>query len=84
PSTTVTLNGQVALLRGSLDQRMAITVPVSQNLPLAAVLAGAPAVGGALFVADKIFGRFIDKVTQIHYRVTGPWGDPNITLESAE
>lgn len=84
PSTTVTLNGQVDLLRGTLDQRMAITVPVSQNLPLAAVLAGAPAVGGALFVADKIFGRFIDKVTQIHYRVTGPWGDPNITLESAE
>ncbi|MGB2148332.1 MAG: YhdP family protein [Cobetia amphilecti] len=84
PSTTVTLNGQVDLLRGTLDQRMAITVPVSQNLPLAAVLAGAPAVGGALFVADKIFGRFIDKVTQIHYRVSGPWGDPNITLESAE
>lgn len=84
PSTTVTLNGQVDLLRGTLDQRMAITVPVSQNLPLAAVLVGAPAVGGALFVADKIFGRFIDKVTQIHYRVTGPWGDPKITLESAE
>ena len=84
PSTTVTLNGQVDLLRGTLDQHMAITVPVSQNLPLAAVLAGAPAVGGALFVADKIFGRFIDKVTQIHYRVSGPWGDPNITLESAE
>ncbi|SEK59439.1 YhdP family protein [Halomonas daqiaonensis] len=84
PATHFTLNGSVDLARRELDQRLAVTVPVSSNLPLAAVLAGAPVVGGALFIADKLFGDAIDRVTRIHYRVQGPWTSPRISLESAE
>lgn len=57
---------------------------MSRNLALAAVIAGAPVVGGALFIADRLFGGAIDRVTRIHYRVRGPWTAPQITLESAE
>ncbi|MDI5889739.1 YhdP family protein [Halomonas rhizosphaerae] len=84
PATRFTLDGSVDLARRELDQRLAVTVPVSSNLPLAAVLAGAPVVGGALFLADKLFGEAIDRVTRIHYRVQGPWTSPRISLESAE
>ncbi|MCL7941057.1 DUF3971 domain-containing protein [Halomonas sp. ATCH28] len=84
PATRFTLEGSVDLARRELDQRLAVTVPVSSNLPLAAVLAGAPVVGGALFLADKLFGDVIDRVTRIHYRVQGPWTSPRISLESAE
>ncbi|WP_108446779.1 YhdP family protein [Halomonas denitrificans] len=84
PATHFTLNGSVDLARRELDQRLSVTVPVSNNLPLAAVLAGAPMVGGALFIADKLFGDAIDRVTRIHYRVQGPWTSPRIALESAE
>ncbi len=84
PATTFTLEGSVDLARRELDQRLGVTVPVSNNLPLAAVIAGAPVVGGALFIADKIFGEAIDRVTRIHYRVRGPWTSPRISLESAE
>ncbi|CAM3554515.1 YhdP family protein [Halomonas lysinitropha] len=84
PATRFTLDGSVDLARRELDQRLAVTVPVSSNLPLAAVLAGAPVVGGALFIADKLFGDAIDRVTRIHYRVQGPWTSPRISLESAE
>ncbi|TLF49632.1 DUF3971 domain-containing protein [Halomonas urmiana] len=84
PATHFTLNGSVDLVRRELDQRLSVTVPVSNNLPLAAVLAGAPMVGGALFIADKLFGDAIDRVTRIHYRVQGPWTSPRIALESAE
>ncbi|MBZ0329053.1 DUF3971 domain-containing protein [Halomonas sp. ANAO-440] len=84
PATSFTLDGTVDLARRELDQRLGVTVPVSSSLPLAAVIAGAPVVGGALFIADRLFGRAIDRVTRIHYRVRGPWTSPQITLETAE
>ncbi|GHE22491.1 YhdP family protein [Halomonas urumqiensis] len=84
PATFFTLEGQVDLARRELDQRLGVTVPISRNLPLAAVIAGAPVVGGALFIADKLFGDAIDSVTRIHYRVRGPWTSPDISVESAE
>lgn len=84
PATSFTLDGSVDLVRRELDQRLGVTVPVSSSLPLAAVIAGAPVVGGALFIADRLFGSAIDRVTRIHYRVRGPWTSPEITLETAE
>ncbi|MCW4151615.1 DUF3971 domain-containing protein [Halomonas sp. 18H] len=83
-ATSFTLDGNVDLMRRELDLGLGVTVPVSNNLPLAAVVAGAPIVGGALFVADKLFGDAIDRVTQIHYRVRGPWTSPRLSLESTE
>ncbi|WP_251978940.1 YhdP family phospholipid transporter [Salinicola avicenniae] len=83
-STRFTLAGSVDLNRQSLDQRLGITVPVSQNLPLVAVMAGAPQVGLGLFVFHKLFGRWLDSVTQIYYRIEGPWSSPTINLESAQ
>lgn len=84
PATRFTLDGRVDLARRELDQRLEVTVPISRNLPLAAVIAGAPIVGGALFIADRLFGDAIDRVTRIHYRVRGPWTAPQISVESAE
>ncbi len=84
PATTFTLEGTVDLARRELDQHLSVTVPVSSNLPLAAVIAGAPVVGGALFIADRLFGRVLDRATRIHYRVRGPWTSPEIKLETAE
>ncbi|MBA2778810.1 YhdP family protein [Billgrantia kenyensis] len=84
PATSFTLDGTVNLSRQELDQRLGVTVPVSSSLPLAAVIAGAPAVGGALFIADRLFGSALNRVTRIHYRVRGPWTSPDITLETAE
>ncbi|ALM52937.1 YhdP family protein [Halomonas huangheensis] len=84
PATNFTLEGAANLATRELELMLGVTVPVSNNLPLAAVLAGAPMVGGALFVADKLFGDAIDSVTRIHYQVRGPWTAPQISLESAQ
>ncbi|MFP4261727.1 MAG: YhdP family protein [Halomonas sp.] len=84
PATRFTLDGSVELARRELDMGLGVTVPISRNLPLAAVIAGAPVVGGALFIADRLFGDAIDNVTRIHYRVRGPWTAPQISVESAE
>ncbi|MFC3283564.1 YhdP family phospholipid transporter [Litchfieldella rifensis] len=84
PATSFSLDGDVDLVRRELDQHLAVTVPLSQNLPLAAVVAGAPVVGGALWIAHRLFGGVIDRATRIHYRVRGPWTSPQISLEGAE
>ena len=78
-------NPGLFLTVAGLGLGLALARPAAaENLPLAAVLAGAPVVGGALFIADRLFGDALDRVTRIHYRVRGPWTAPQISVESAE
>ena len=83
PATTLTLTGDVDLVRRELDQRLGVALPVSQSLPMAAIAIGAPVVGGALFLADQMFGDALDQATTIYYRVEGPWASPQVTLEGS-
>jgi uncharacterized protein YhdP len=51
-------------------------------LPLAGALAGGPAIGAALLVAQRLLGDELEKAswfTHTHYAVTGPWSDPVFT-----
>ncbi|MFD2190229.1 YhdP family protein [Pistricoccus aurantiacus] len=83
-AASITLNGSVDLAKRELDQRLTITLPVSQALPVAALVAGGPIIGGAMFIAERLFGGALDTVSQIHYRVRGPWTEPQISVESAQ
>jgi uncharacterized protein YhdP len=59
-----------------------VVLPLTQNLPLAAVLLGAGApIGGALFVLDKVLGDPLSKLTSASYSVTGFWDEPNVRLK---
>jgi uncharacterized protein YhdP len=61
--------------------RLVVVLPLTQNLPLAALLLGAGApIGGALFVLDKILGDPLSKLTSASYSVTGTWDDPKVDL----
>lgn len=84
PAATLKLTGNVDLLQRELDQRLGVTLPISQSLPIAALAVGAPIVGGALFIADQLFGDTMDQATTIHYRVRGPWTSPQVTLEGSQ
>ena len=84
PATTLTLTGNVDLVSRELDQRLGVTLPVTQSLPIAAIAVGAPIVGGALFLADQLFGDALDRATTLHYRVRGPWTSPQVTLEGPQ
>ncbi|NYS59249.1 YhdP family protein [Vreelandella salicampi] len=83
PAASIRLSGSVDLLQRELDQHLDVSLPISQSLPFAAIAAGAPVVGGALFIAHSLFGDTLSRATTIHYRVTGPWAAPIVTLEGS-
>jgi len=81
PSSNLELAGRLDMVRDRIDATLLVTLPVSNNLPLAALIAGAPAIGGALFVVDKLLGNRVARFASVQYKVEGPWRSPEITFD---
>ena len=73
------ISGNIGLVKHDYDQTAVVTPRLTASLPLAGALAGGPAVGAALFLADKLFGSTVNKITEIHYEIKGSWENPTIT-----
>lgn len=81
PSGAFKLSGSTNLENEVLDMRLVVVLPLTQNLPLAALLMGAGApIGGALFVLDKVLGDPLSKLTSATYNVTGTLSEPSVDL----
>lgn len=83
PGAKMQLDGHIDLPARSIDMGMLVTLPVTNNLPLAAIIAGAPYIGGALFLADKILGDRVARFASVKYRVSGDWQQPTVDFERA-
>jgi uncharacterized protein (TIGR02099 family) len=81
PSSNLELNGNLDMRDERVDAKLLVTLPVTNNLPLAALIVGAPAIGGALFVADKLLGDKVARFASVQYDVKGPLQDPEITFD---
>ncbi|WP_404363843.1 YhdP family protein [Marinobacter sp.] len=83
PSGAFRLSGSTNLETENLDMRLVVVLPLTQNLPLAALLMGASApIGGALFVLDKVLGDPLSKLTSATYSVEGTWDSPEVKLRN--
>ncbi|WDM90369.1 TIGR02099 family protein [Pseudomonas asiatica] len=80
PSSNFELDGTLDLVRDRVDTNLQVSLPVTNNLPLAALIVGAPAVGGALFLVDRLIGDRVSRFASVHYRVEGPVKEPRITF----
>lgn len=80
PSSNFELDGTLDLVSDRVDADLQVSLPVTNNLPLAALIVGAPAVGGALFLVDRLIGDRVSRFASVHYRVEGPWKEPRITF----
>src|SRR5690606_18313195 len=78
PSSNLELDGRLDMVRDRIDAKVLVTLPVSNNLPLAALIAGAPAIGGALFVSDTLLGDRVARVGSVHYKFDGPCRSPEM------
>lgn len=81
PSSNLELDGTLNMADDWVDAKLLVTLPVSNNLPLAALIVGAPAIGGALFVVDKLLGDRVARFASVQYDVKGRWQDPQITFD---
>lgn len=83
PGAKLQLDGRLDLAADQIDMGMLVTLPVTNNLPLAAVIVGAPYIGGALFIADKILGDRIARFASVRYKISGDWKQPNVEFDRA-
>ncbi|HKM14324.1 MAG TPA: AsmA-like C-terminal region-containing protein [Marinospirillum sp.] len=80
-ATRMTLTGEVDLIEETLQQELTLVMPVAQSLPLAAVVVGAPQIGAAIWLVQKVFSNLFDTFTEIRYKITGPLNNPKIELQ---
>ena len=81
PSSNLELNGTLDMVKDRVDAKLLVTLPVTNNLPIAALIIGAPAIGGALFLVDKLLGDRVARFASVQYKVEGPWKEPKLTFD---
>lgn len=81
PSSAFKITGKTSLVDDSLDMRMVVVLPLTKNLPLAALLVGAPQVGGALFLIDRLIGDPLSRLTSATYQIRGTLQSPEVSLQ---
>ncbi len=81
PSSNLELNGTLNMVDERIDAKLLVTLPVTNNLPLAALIVGAPAIGGALFIVDKLLGDRVARFASVQYDVQGPLQNPKISFD---
>lgn len=62
-----------------LNGHLNVMPNLTGSLPIAAAIAaGNPAVGAAVWVMDKLFGKQLQEINRYEYRLTGTWENPKI------
>ncbi|MBS0290599.1 MAG: hypothetical protein JSS07_11275 [Proteobacteria bacterium] len=79
PSAKIEAFGQADLENQALDGEMIVMPNVTGSLPLAAAIAaGNPAIGAAVWAVDKMFGHKIQEIHRMRYKVLGTWETPKV------
>jgi uncharacterized protein (TIGR02099 family) len=78
PAAKIEIAGRVGLAAQDYDELVTVTPYLNSSLPLAGALAGGPAVGAAVIVAEKLLeGKLrLNELARKQYEVTGPWANP--------
>ncbi|MEC9410832.1 MAG: AsmA-like C-terminal region-containing protein, partial [Pseudomonadota bacterium] len=77
-------SGMTDLNTTELDMKLAVTFPVTNTLPLVAVLAGfAPPVAASIYVTERLIGDELERFTSASYTISGTWQEPDVKLNKA-
>ena len=84
PGAKFLASGSTNLNDETVDMKFAVTFPVTDTLPLVAVLAGfAPQVAGAIYVTERLIGDELEQFTSASYDLGGTWSKPDMKIREA-
>jgi uncharacterized protein (TIGR02099 family) len=81
PAAKIEISGRVGIASQDYDELVTVTPYLKTGITVVGALAGGPAVGAVLMVAESLLeGTYgpLNKLAQKQYSVTGPWSDPVI------
>lgn len=84
PAITMSADGRVDLTDNTLDVDLDVTIPVTRNLVLPAVIFGGLPAAAAALVVEKMFGDQLDKLTTLEYHVSGPLEEPLVKPKATQ
>jgi uncharacterized protein YhdP len=79
PSVRMDVRGRIGLAARDYDQVVTVYPDVSGGVTLGAVLLGGPIAGAVALIAQEVLNKPLNQVTQLSYRVTGSWDNPQVT-----
>ena len=80
PAARIEIKGRTNLKERDYDQRITVIPRLGGALSVAGTLAGGPAVGAAVLVAERLLQKGIEQATQYRYTLTGSWDHPVMEL----
>lgn len=78
PSTQFEIDGDINVRNKRVNLGIAATVPVSRNLVLPLAATGGLPLAATAYLIEKTLGSTLDKLTTLHYNVTGHWNNPQV------
>jgi uncharacterized protein YhdP len=78
PTGVINLYGRTHLQSKELDQMIEVIPDITGTLATAGTLVGGPVVGAALFLANQVIGKELNKISRVRYLLNGPWDTPQI------
>lgn len=81
PVAQVLVKGRIGLVAEDYNILLQTIPHVTSSIPVIATIAGGPIVGAATWLAEKVVGSQVGKVSTYTYRISGSWSDPQITKQ---
>lgn len=78
PSSLFRIRGDTSIIEEQLDMNLIATLPVANNLPWIAALAGGLPAAAGVYVASKIFEDQFQKLSSAVYSIDGSWSEPEV------
>ncbi len=80
PSSELRFSGETNLLTRTLNMSVVATLPINNNLPWIAALAGGLPVAAGVFVVSKVMEKQVNQLSSAVYDITGTWDDPKVVF----
>ncbi len=80
PAARIQIQGRAGLKERDYAQRITVTPKLGGALPIAGAIAGGPAVGAAVLLAERLLQKGIEQATRYQYALTGSWDRPVMKL----